>query len=68
MLYTVFLQDTNGHRRLVGGGEDLSEAAADALINGIVEKHTKPHKVDYDKVGYTRETKAAVLASKQIDI
>lgn len=67
MIYAVYLQDTNGHRRAVGGGLDLEEAAARKLIDDIVGKHRKPHKVDYDMVGYTPETKTQVLAQNKID-
>ena len=67
MLYAVYLQDTNGHRRLVGNHVDIEEAEARKVIAEIEASHTKPHKVDYDLVGYTRETKAMILEATQIE-
>ncbi len=67
MLFTVYLQDTNGHRRLVGESIDISENDAKLVISNIEASHTKPHKVDYHMVGYTKDTKAAVLREKQIE-
>ncbi len=67
-LFAVYLQDTNGHRRLVGDCIDLSLEDAQLRMKSILDKHTKPHKVDYDLIGYTRATKEAVLAEKDIAI
>lgn len=67
MLFAVYLQDTNGHRRLVGDLIDVSEETARSEIARIEGSHTKPHKVDYDCVGYTKETKRTVLREKQIE-
>ena len=67
MLYAVYLQDTNGHRRLVGGGMDLPEKEADDLIKSIEAKHTKPHKVDYFKIGYEAASKRKVLSEAGIE-
>jgi len=63
-MWAVYLQDTNGSRRVVS--LDLTEYEANLLIARIEDSHTKPHKVDYFKIEYQPETKYNTFDSLQI--
>ncbi len=64
MLCAVIYVDTNGVPRLVGKGEDLAEEQATTLMAAMEAKHSKPHKLHYEIVRYTRATKREVFAER----
>ncbi len=66
MLCAVIYVDTNGVPRLVGGSEDLTEEQAAARMRAMEAKHSKPHKLHYEIVRYTRITKNAVFAERNL--
>ncbi len=66
MLYIVATQDTNGIRRLVPNGKNLTAAEADNLIMEIEARQTKPHKMDYFKFDYLPGELSLVLTRENI--
>lgn len=68
-MWLVYIEDTNGTRRLVGDSIDLkTKQDAEELVNSIVSKHSKPHKVDYYIVEYKPEDRLQTIKDLSINI